>query len=100
MEKDIFRRIILYSGIVAVCFLYTGSAYMSQFYRLIPCYDGPTVDLITSCLNYVVQALGILLFALGLRYKPALFGRRLFFMITLLTGLPFMVMMQIGRAHV
>lgn len=91
-------RICLYSCIVAVCFLYTGSVYMSQFYRLIPFYDAQTVDIITSCLNYVLQALGILVFALGLKHKPTVLGNHRFFIVTLFIGIPCMMVMQLAKS--
>lgn len=60
LKKNMF---LIYGGIIAVCFLYTGSAYMSQFYRLMEMYDGVTVDLITSGWNYIMQAIGIAIFS-------------------------------------
>ncbi len=93
-ENIFFSRICLYGCIVAVCFLYTGSAYMSQFYRLIPLYDAQTVDVITSCLNYVLQALGIVMFVLGLRYRSDIWGDHRFFVVMLFIGIPCMTIMQ------
>ncbi|MCR4618792.1 MAG: LuxR C-terminal-related transcriptional regulator [Lachnospiraceae bacterium] len=86
---------ILYSAIIAVCFLYTGSAYMSEFYRLMNLYDGVTVDLITGVWFYLLQALGIGIFALGLAKKPEFFGKRIFFAILLATGSVFMTLAQV-----
>ena len=95
-ENIFFNRICLYGCIVAVCFLYTGSAYMSQFYRLIPLYDAQTVDVITSCLNYVLQALGIVMFVLGLRYRSDIWGDHRFFVVMLFIGIPCMTIMQLA----
>ena len=100
LENGKISRICLYSCIVAVCFLYTGSAYMSQFYRLIPLYDAQTVDIITSCLNYVLQAMGILVFVLGLKHKPAVWGDHRFFVVLLFIGIPFMTVMQLAKAGI
>ncbi len=91
-------RTILYASLVAVCFLYTGSAYMSQFYRLMPHFEASAVDMITSCLNYALQAAGILLFSIGLKFKPDFFGAPRFLTVSLLAGLPFMIMMQLASS--
>ena len=100
MFRTILKRLrsneIRTACLIAVCFLYTGSAYMSQFYRLIPFYDAERVDLITSCLNYALQAGGMLAFLLGMRNNPALFSSSRFFTVTLMLGLPFMIWMQLA----
>ena len=90
------RRTLLCGAVVAACFLYAGSAYMSQFARLTAFYDERTVDLITSCWNYLLQAAGILLYMLGLRARPSLFRDGRFFAALLATGLPAMAVMQTG----
>lgn len=92
LRKNMF---LIYGGIIAVCFLYTGSAYMSQFYRLMELYDGATVDLITSGWNYIMQAIGIAVFALGLWRKPSFFGRKWLFISLLLIGGVFMALSQL-----
>lgn len=92
LRKNMF---LIYGGIIAVCFLYTGSAYMSQFYRLMELYDGAAVDLITSGWNYIMQAIGIAIFALGLWRKPSFFGRKWLFISLLLIGGVFMSLSQL-----
>ena len=92
------RIMLMVTGLVAVCFLYTGSVYMSQFYRLIPFFDASTVDLITSCINYALQAIGILIFITGLRIKPLFFGNPMFFIGAITFGIPLMIMMQLSAS--
>ncbi len=89
--------IILYTAIIAVCYLYTGSAYMSQFYRLMEFYDGTTVDIITSGWNYLLQAAGIGLFCLGLWKKPDVFRKKTLFAVLLATGALFMAASQLAQ---
>lgn len=91
------RRSLLCGAVVAVCFLYAGSAYMSQFARLTAFYDERTVDLITSCWNYLLQAAGISLYMLGLRFRPSLFRDMRLFAALLAAGLPAMAVMQTGN---
>ncbi len=91
------RPALLYTAIIAVCFFYTGSAYMSQFYRLMGLFDGAAVDEITSGWNYLCQAAGIGLFCLGLRKDPKRFGDKRLFAALLLTGAVFMLASQLAR---
>ena len=87
-----------YIGIIALCFLYVGSAYMSQSYRLMNFYDERTVDIISSVLNYLLQAVGILFFSLGLVKKPEIFSKRKTFIVLLVTGAFFMIVSQISNS--
>ena len=92
------KKYLLYSLIIAVCFLYTGSAYMSQFYRLMDLCDGVTVDVITSGWNYLLQAAGIGLFSVGLLKRPEVFGRMRTFQILLASGAVFMAVSQVASS--
>ena len=85
---------VLYCGIIGICFLYTGSAYMSEYYRLMPHYDGVMIDVITSVIFYLFQALGIGVFSFGLYKKPEIFKKRKLFVILLATGAVFMFLGQ------
>lgn len=69
---------------------------MSQFYRLIDFYDAIKVDIITSGYNYIFQALGILVFMVGLYYKPTVFSKRKLFIELLISGSIFMVISQLS----
>lgn len=89
---------LLYPAIIAICFLYTGSAYMSQSFRLMDFYSGQTVDIITSTFNYFFQGAGILLFSLGLSRYPDLFGKRKLFVYTLIAGSVFLCLMQLSNS--
>ena len=84
------NKTILYTLMVAFCFFYTGSAYMSQMYILTDYYSDGFVDLITSGLNYLLQALGVILFIFIVRRRPKLFRKKQVFIVALLIGIPFM----------
>ena len=92
------KAILICIGIIAVCFLYTGSAYMSQSFRLMAFYSERTVDIITSVFNYLLQGIGILLFSVGLNKLPDLFGKRKFFIYLLITGALFMCLSQLSNS--
>ena len=87
-----------YIGIIALCFLYVGSAYMSQSYRLMGFYDEKTVDIISSVFNYLLQALGILIFSIGLTKKPEIFKQRRLFITLLVSGALFMLVSQLANS--
>lgn len=86
----------IYIFIISICFLYTGSAYMSQFYRLIDFFDETKVDLITSAYNYLFQALGIGLYMFGLTKSSKIFGNKKSFIVLLITGSIFMLISQMS----
>ena len=86
------------AAIIAVCFLYAGSAYMSQSFRLMAFYSQRTVDLITSVFCYLLQAAGIGAFSFGLRRCPDRILRPRPFVVLLLTGAVFMAAAQLSNS--
>ena len=93
MNKLFHNTKLLYPIIITICFFYTGSAYMSQMYLLMDYYSDVTVDLITSGINYGLQAAGMLLFMLGIKYIPNIFCRKNTFLILIILGIPCMAAM-------
>ena len=93
MKTRSFYRVI---GIIAICFLYTGSVYMSQFYRLTEFYDAKQVDLITSFWNYLLQGGGIFMGILLFKKHSDTGVLRKWFAVLLLCGLPFAGIMQLA----
>lgn len=87
------NKAILYTMLVAFCFFYTGSAYMSQMYLLTNYFSDEMVDLITSGLNYFLQAAGILLFIFGIHKSSRVFRKKNTFILLLLIGIPMMACM-------
>jgi len=82
--------------VIALCFLYTGSAYMSECYRLMDHYSDRTTDIITSVINYLMQAIGIGIYMTGLRFRRRLFGDKRLFALLLVTGTLFMAVSQLS----
>ncbi|SDY55418.1 regulatory protein, luxR family [Proteiniborus ethanoligenes] len=66
------KNFLLSTGIIALYFLWGGSAYISQMYRLHAFLSPEQVDIIAMRWNYIAQALGIILFSLFLWYAPSL----------------------------
>lgn len=56
-------------GIIALSFLWTGSAYISVAYRLMESYSALDIDIYLVFIGYLLQALGMLLFSLLVKRK-------------------------------
>lgn len=81
------KKSILFMLLVGQVFLWTGSAFISVLYRLYDFYEPAQVTLFTEVLYYVMQAVGIALYALCLKQKPQVSGGKRFAAISaLLTG--------------
>lgn len=75
MKKSAF----LYVGIIGLSFLWTGSAFISVAYRLMENYSSMQIDMCHVVAGYLLQALGMLLFTLGVHFRPNIFMKRSFF---------------------
>lgn len=71
------KNFFLHTGIIGLYFLWGGSAYISQMYRLGNFLEPGQVDIIAMRWNYLAQALGIILCSLFLWYFPKLAYRRI-----------------------
>ena len=69
--------------LILLCFLWTSVGYLSWLYRLLDALDGVQVELAAEVGGYLLQALGLLLFALSVRRRPAFSGKRPFALLTL-----------------
>lgn len=72
------KKTVILTLLIGQTFLWTGSAFMSVLYRLYGFYDQTSAVIITECLYYIMQAAGIAVFALILKYKPVQAGSRIF----------------------
>ena len=57
------------SVIIALCFLWTSTGYLSWMYHLMDFVAASSVDWLTEVIGYVFQAIGLFLFSLAFRYK-------------------------------
>ena len=60
--------------LIFLSFLWTSAGYLSWLYRLLELPVGVDVELVSEVICYLLQALGLLLFALSVRAKPAFAG--------------------------
>lgn len=64
--------------LIFLCFLWTGSAYITWLYHLTESLGSFSADWLSQGVGYVFQAVGILIFALFVKHKPAIAKSRHF----------------------
>lgn len=64
------------STIIALCFLWTATGYLSWMYHLLDYVEAASVDWLTEVIGYLSQAVGIFLFALAAKKKKDVFIRK------------------------
>lgn len=72
--------------LIFLCFLWTSAGYLSWLYRLMEVLPDVQVELAAEMVGYLLQALGLLAFALLVRKWPA-FAKRLPFALTIVLDL-------------
>lgn len=72
------RQLVNVSLLIFLCFLWTGTAYISWLYHLTELVGGPTADWMSEGVGYLFQAAGLFLLALFVRRGLALVRKRWF----------------------
>ncbi len=67
------------SSIIALCFLWTSTGYLSWLYHLMDFVKPTTADWLTEVIGYLFQAAGLFLFSLALRYRKEWVLKKSFF---------------------
>lgn len=75
------RTNLQYSVIIALCFLWTATGYLSWMYHLLDFVEASSVDILTEVIGYIFQAIGLFIFSLVLKHKKDLFAKKSFFII-------------------
>lgn len=70
------RNNIIICLIIGLCFLWTGSGYLTWLYHLMGFYPTGSVDVLTEVVGYLFQVIGLFLSALLIRQRHALFTCR------------------------
>ena len=70
-----------YSVIIALCFLWTSTGYLSWMYHLLDFTEAASADWLTEVIGYIFQAIGLLCFSLVLKHKKDLFTKKSVFII-------------------
>ena len=66
------------SLIIALCFLWTATGYLSWMYHLLDFAESSSVDWLTEVIGYLFQAFGIFLFSLVIKRKKSLLSKSIF----------------------
>ncbi len=91
---------ILLTGIIGLYFLWGGSSYISEMYRLYEYFSPRTVDLIALSLNYFCQALGIIYFSYSYRKNPQLILKKTTYYGSLIvSAISILSMLTIGNPY-
>ena len=72
MEKSANKLHLQSAAVTGICFLLTSTAYLAWTYRVVELAEAPIADAVTLIAAYLMQAVGICLFALILRRRPDL----------------------------
>ena len=67
------------SLIIALCFLWTSTGYLSWMYQLLDFAESSSVDWLTEVIGYLFQAFGIFLFSLVIKRKKSLLSNKSIF---------------------
>ena len=72
MEKSANKLNLQSAAVMGICFLLTSTAYLAWTYRVVELAEAPIADAVTLIAAYLMQAVGIGLFALLLHRRPDL----------------------------
>ncbi|MCE5236424.1 MAG: LuxR C-terminal-related transcriptional regulator [Clostridiaceae bacterium] len=75
-NMTIKQRCLFVAALIGLGFLWSGTAYMMQVYRLLNFFDGGTVNLLACGLYYVCQAGGVGIVAFLFAKRPVIAGGR------------------------
>ena len=67
------------SLIIALCFLWTSTGYLSWMYQLLDFAESSSVDWLTEVIGYLFQAFGIFIFSLVIKRKKSLLSNKSIF---------------------
>ena len=80
------------SVIIALCFLWTSTGYLSWMYHLLDFTEASAVDWLTEVIGYLFQAIGILIFSLFLKRKMNFFSKKSVFIACIGADFVFMIL--------
>ena len=80
------------SVIIALCFLWTSTGYLSWMYHLLDFTEASAVDWLTEVIGYLFQAIGILIFSLFLKRKTNFFSKKSVFIACIGADFVFMIL--------
>ena len=80
------------SLIIALCFLWTSTGYLTWFYHLLDFADSASVDWLTEVIGYLFQAAGLFIFGLFVKYNKRRFPEKSVFIACIAADFLFIVL--------
>lgn len=77
--------------LIGLCFLWTGSSYLTWMYRIMDFYSDSAIDVLTEVIGYLFQILGLAVFSYLVKRKSDLILKKSSFLITILADFCFMI---------
>ena len=77
--------------LIGLCFLWTGSSYLTWLYRIMDFYPDSAIDVLTEVIGYLFQILGLAVFSYLIKKKSDLILKKSSFLITILADFCFMI---------
>lgn len=90
-KKNVLFSSTLVCLIIGLCFLWTGSGYLTWMYHMMDFYPANWIDVLTEVVGYIFQILGLAIFAFLMKKKSALVTTQKAFLFTMLADFIFMV---------
>lgn len=94
------RNEVIICFLIGICFLWTGSGYLTWMYRLLDFYPSATVDVLTEVAGYLFQVAGLLLFSIFSKRKGEDIQRKWAFVFVMMADLCLIVLSAFAWNHV
>lgn len=83
---------ILICVLIGLCFLWTGSGYLTWMYHLLDFYPSTSVDVLTEVVGYIFQALGLIFVSFCIKRNVASFSKQCTFPVVMVADLVFIIL--------
>ena len=80
------------SMIIALCFLWTSTGYLSWMYHLLDYTEASSVDWLTEVIGYLFQAAGLFLFSITVKYKKSFSSKKSAFIACIIIDFVFIIL--------
>ena len=80
------------SLIIALCFLWTSTGYLTWMYHLLDFTESSTVDWLTEVIGYLFQAAGLFLFGIVLKHNRNFFSKKSAFIACIVADFAFIIL--------
>ena len=85
------------SLIIALCFLWTATGYLSWMYHLLNFAESSSVDWLTEVIGYLFQAFGIFIFSLFMKRKKSLLSNKSIFITCIVADFIFIILATLSN---